>query len=569
MQLIKLVEGKSVREDVDQVIFDTEADVIVAGLGTAGSIAAITAAEKGLSVIGIERLNGMGGMAVYGCVWDYFYGSSGGRFEKINKECLLKMKNGYTAAEPQCREEDYRCYNGAARGLLLEETAIKAGCDLRYNTTITGVFMDGKKAVGVLCLKGGREYRIKAKILIDSTGDICLCRAAGFEFHSGRESDGRQMRFSKTVIQLRNNLVRGVWTMHGNRENLDCMQLSEKILQCGTLPPCLENQYTENNRMVFEGTLLGLREAPRAICEKNIRFDDILMGRQVLEPLFYAFSPIDNVNRDAAFDSEAQQFWRLVCNMQNYGVSVGISLDALIPKGAENILIAGKGIGVDSALASCVRMRKDMEKCGEAAAVAAVYAIRGNILLRNVPYKKIAKDLRHTSCLNEKDNIGLATVSGCMQREKLRPLQNIDDIKQSLQTGDHGYAILTIIRNDHMEIRRALLEWLNSKDPVLAEKSAFAMGALGMKESFDTLCRIAKSEPEILANQPAYMNKVPGAVYLLGNLHIKEAVPVLEEISKRYDGSTNFKEHEASAEQEMAYLIKMLAENALEKCINL
>lgn len=49
------LEGKQLRRTEVQPSFDLECEILVAGLGSAGSIAAVAAAECGRTVIGIDR----------------------------------------------------------------------------------------------------------------------------------------------------------------------------------------------------------------------------------------------------------------------------------------------------------------------------------------------------------------------------------------------------------------------------------------------------------------------------------------------------------------------------------
>lgn len=51
-----------------------EYDVIVAGGGTAGAIAAIVAAEHGMKTLVVERSNCCGGIGTGGLVTNYYYG---------------------------------------------------------------------------------------------------------------------------------------------------------------------------------------------------------------------------------------------------------------------------------------------------------------------------------------------------------------------------------------------------------------------------------------------------------------------------------------------------------------
>lgn len=569
MYYTTLVDGKHIKTDVDEVKFDFYADVAIAGMGTAGSIAAICCAEYGLKVIGIEQNSGMGGLGSYGGVWDYFYGSSGGRFEAINEECLKISQKNFTYCETPKDKKSFRCFNGAARIICLERAAINAGCELWYNTVVTGVYAKDNRIMGISCIGADGPVTLGARIFIDASGDILLCRMLGLPYKSGRDYDGRQMRFSKAIISLKDGLTRGRWTMKGQRENKTALELSRTILECGMASPCLEEYYEENSRTVFEGTILGLRESPRIAAEEEIRFKDVLFGRQTEKPVFYAFAPVDNVNRDAAFDSEMQQLWRMVCNMHNVGLSVGVPLGAMLPKNFENIIVAGKGVGVDSDLAGCVRMRKDMEKCGEASAAAAYVAVKNSTSLKEIPYEELKSLLKADGCLDKENDIGLAHISEGMHREKLLPLTTAEEVKNMLTTRDYGYAIIEIIKNDNDEIRNLLREWMKSENDILARRSAFAAGALGMEEALDTLISIAEAEPVTINGKPAFVSETSGAVYLLRKINTQRARSILKNIEDRYSYAAEYTEDTVSEEYEMAFLLRGLARRGIEYMDNL
>ena len=74
----RIVNGIAEESSAADFTFDGHYDVIVAGLGTAGSYALVSAAKEGAKVLGIERYNGVGGMGTYGYVSGYYYGVGGG-----------------------------------------------------------------------------------------------------------------------------------------------------------------------------------------------------------------------------------------------------------------------------------------------------------------------------------------------------------------------------------------------------------------------------------------------------------------------------------------------------------
>src|SRR5690606_27159798 len=99
MIISERVEGKLVKRNAELNSPVDRYDVIVVGLGTAGAIAAIAAAEQGLKVLGLERLSAMGGTGTVGAVIGYYFGNKGGLFEEIDEEVqrLAKLAD-YTKA---------------------------------------------------------------------------------------------------------------------------------------------------------------------------------------------------------------------------------------------------------------------------------------------------------------------------------------------------------------------------------------------------------------------------------------------------------------------------------------
>lgn len=565
MQFHTIIDGRHMQKEISNAAFDKTAQVVVVGLGTAGSIAFIKAAELKLDVIGIEKLSGMGGTGTMGCVWDYFYGSSGGRFEDINRKNFELTEKAFIHSEPPSDSKDFRCYNGSARCVVLDEEIKKSGGRLMYETTVIGVYTEGRKIKGIKCVSPGGIFTIGAEVFLDCSGDISLCRLAGLEYKTGRDYDGRCMRFSKTLVAIKDGLARGGWTMKGNRENKSDLELSNLILKCNSMTPFLEENYTEDYRFVYEGTILGLRESPRICAKTELKFSDVLFGKKTQKPVFYTFAPIDNVNRDAAFNSETQQLWRMVCKMYGVGLSIGVPLETLLPKECDNVIVAGKGTGTDCDLAAGIRMRKDLEKCGEAAATAAYLSVKENTDISKVDYETLSAMLRESGCLDEANNIGIAAISGGMHREKLNVPKTLEEIKENLTTEYFGLSVLEVIKNNSEEVREMLRECLASDNSILRERAAFAGGAIGLGEALPVLIEMTKRRPDFIPKRPAFCSVISGAVYLLRKFDSEEARQRLREIAEEYAYATEYDEYTSSRETEMAYLLKNLAVIGLEQ----
>ncbi len=517
-----------IRETDETPLFDYTADVLVVGLGTAGAIAAIVAAEKGLNVIGIDRLNGMGGIGTFGCVWDYYFGSPGGRFEGIDDECRKMLKNGYVESDYSHQDRSYPC---SVKSYVLEKNALKAGCCLWFKTVPTGVYLEGNKVVGVRCLNKGKTLTVKTSVVIDCTGDSGFCRMAGCGIHTGRESDGISQQFSKAVGIIKNGYVRGVWSHCGRIEKYDAKSISDAIIKAGSEAPCLKMLHTENDRIIYEGAILGIRESHRIEAEEVLSFKEYIIGKRYKQPVFYAFSQVDNVNRDIAFESEALQDWYMMSTLYNYGISVGIPMGTLIPKGIDGILAAGKGVGADHDFASCIRMKKDIEKCGEAAAIMAFIAVSRNIQVKDVPYEHLKQLLEESGCLDQANDVGMADLrykEGNHWR-KIELMTEPEDIRTTFASEYSGIAMWSVKQLGAETMIPYLRLWMNSGNVILANNSTIAAGMLGDPQACTPLRKLLSEQPYIPENHPQrpYYADYTRVICLLGRLCDKGSTELL------------------------------------------
>lgn len=543
----RLYDGQVRREEVTAAAFDRTVDILVAGLGCAGSIAAITAAEAGAAVLGVEELPGMGGLGVYGGVWHYFYGSSGGRFESSNAESARMMnEEAYTRAEPRRDGDHYRCYNGTTKGLALEKEAAAAGVEAWFHTPVTGVFYktdgDTKHVVGLECLHDGKLTTIGAKFVIDATGASLVSRMLDLPLHSGRDRDGRQMLVSKVTTVYRGGEVLGLYRMCGFRENLDCADYTKMLLEALTQEPCSMPYSTDDSRMVYEPVEPGVREAARIEAEEGVTFLDYLHGKRTEKPLLYAFAPVDNATLDMYNEDDAMLDWMLGCGfMYSYGISVGLPLGALLPRHTEGLLAAGKGIGVDHDLSTCIRMRKDMEKIGEAAAVSAVCALRAGCTLRTVSYTDIARMLSLSGCLDPANDEGLCRVWGGMERAPETIPDTEEALRAVLSSKNPGTAIYALWQKSDKSVEKngdrsgavsLLRKWLTDPDDTLRYHAAMAAGLLEMPECLPVLRTLAEMAPFDLPHGYPYSCLKTRAIYRLGRMHDREALPILRRVAE-------------------------------------
>ena len=109
------------------------------------------------------------------------------------------------------------------------------------------------------------------------------------------------------------------------------------------------------------------------------------------DPIFYAWTPEDLpvTDRAVAFESEAIQNWKFLCDLPMFGYPSTISYRTLVVKGVANLLCPSKHFGVAHDLGGGLRMQGEMRKAGKAAALAAKLAIEKGVAVKDVPYAEL------------------------------------------------------------------------------------------------------------------------------------------------------------------------------------
>jgi ribulose 1,5-bisphosphate synthetase/thiazole synthase len=191
--------------------FDT--DVLVAGGGTAGFVAAIAAARNGAKVLLVEQRDHLGGT------------HSGGMVMMIRSMRHMKApknadhKKVMIASYESSYEDEQLVFsiaqeyvdrmleNGAAWGVkgqatarqlfdpefakwIIEKMVLEAGAQVWYYARTTDVLMSGNAVTGVVIEDMQERIEVSAKVTIDATGDGEVAAAAGARFEKGDPQTG-------------------------------------------------------------------------------------------------------------------------------------------------------------------------------------------------------------------------------------------------------------------------------------------------------------------------------------------------------------------------------------------
>jgi hypothetical protein len=176
----------------------SESDVVVAGGGPAGLVAAISAARAGAKTTLVEQYGFLGGMATAASVGPFspFHYDDQQITMGIPQELIERLiKAGGSTGHLKCVPEygsgsymayfDREVYKKVAFDMVRE-----AGVRLLLHSFIGGAVTEGNRVTGVRVANKSGFLQVLGKVVVDATGDGDVAAAAGAEFKWGRDSDG-------------------------------------------------------------------------------------------------------------------------------------------------------------------------------------------------------------------------------------------------------------------------------------------------------------------------------------------------------------------------------------------
>ena len=193
--------NETVREPARDVPVIADVDVLVCGGGPAGTSAAIAAARAGARTMLLERYGCLGGLATGGLVivLPPLVRGEHQVIGGIGQETLELLLDAGDA--------EYRSGGNSSRfdpeGLkrLSDEMCLKAGVELRLHSWVVDIFGEhGRPEGAIVESKAGRQA-IRAKMIVDCTGDGDIAVKAGAEFDLDDKMIGLPFRIGNIDLE--------------------------------------------------------------------------------------------------------------------------------------------------------------------------------------------------------------------------------------------------------------------------------------------------------------------------------------------------------------------------------
>ena len=404
------------------------ADVLVVGGGPSGIAAAVSSARAGARTVLIERSGALGGSSVLAGVPELMNFDDGRSFiakgfgeivhNSLYGECEYKRRWNLVRAEEL--------------KLLYDGLVLDSGAQLLLYTSVVDVIKEGDRLTATVVLGPEGVYAIRAGVYVDCTGNAAVSAAAGAEYEygdgegvampatlcslwggvdfsvKGRDADHFERAFADGIFTKYDTCLPGikptfpeVGVGSGNighafgvndcdgesmtRATLDSRRALEeyRVFYRDYVPGC------DRAVLMDSANFLGIRESRRVVCEKKLTADRFY-DQSVCEDEIGRYSyPIDIHPMTPDKDGMAD-FDRAVSRRHKDGESYGIPYGALVVRGVDNLLVAGRCVCADRPMQASVRVIPGCYVTGQAAGVAAAISARDRIPARSVS----ASDIR-------------------------------------------------------------------------------------------------------------------------------------------------------------------------------
>jgi len=413
--------------EIDSLPIIWSGDVVVAGGGSAGTVAAIAAAREGATTLLVESGAFLGGTGTR--VLDTFYGfyapgGDGGRVVGgIGWEvCTALFDRGHAFERPNTYGAGTGVtYDPEALKIVWDELAIAAGVSVLFHTLVTAIVQDGDTVTGLVIETRSGASVLRAKVFVDATGDGDLAWRAGATVRNGDVEHlqpatatfrmGGVERETATTAQLhaqmadaaRNNtygLPRQegsihVTTIDGIR-HANMTRVSGKDL---TDPWQLSWAEQEGRRQVWEysrflvgevegyaqsyllgsSSRLGVRESRRLVGEYVLDRADFAQALSHPDDIARCGAPIEDHGNGATTR------WEYVGSKPSPdGSTYGIPFGCLIPAAVDGLLVAGRCLSAAHEAHASVRSIAQCMAMGQAAGTAAAISARTDIQPRSI-----------------------------------------------------------------------------------------------------------------------------------------------------------------------------------------
>lgn len=431
-----MVGERSVAEPARTVPVVREVDVLVVGGGTSGCAAAVAAGRRGLRVALIDRYGFLGGTAtaaMVGCLCGIYTCSP--NTVTVIAGYLRELTDRLEARGAGYKRRHRYQLDHEALKLILDRWVGDAGVEILFQTLVVGTIVEAGAVRGVMVETKAGRAAIRAKIVIDSSGDADVVARAGGRYEKSPTSElqapslvftmagvdlERATALSEADVSARIRQAVESGEFSFNRfsggfspvppEGKVHMNVTRVTNVDGTDPDDLNRAYLEGRRQVEEyarfavarlpgferayidqiAPQLGIRETRRVVGEYVLSADDVFGARGFPDAICRGAWPVEIHPNDGTGTT------RVHLEGDSY---YQIPYRCLVPVDLESLLVTGRCISTTHEAQGSTRVMGPGIATGQAAGTAAALALASRCAPRRVSVRALQTELEREGAL--------------------------------------------------------------------------------------------------------------------------------------------------------------------------
>ena len=509
---IHRIDG-SIGIDGERLPVAAECDVLVVGAGTSGTPAACVAAESGAETIVIEKYGDVGGTHTIGGVCKYWFGRTTNFARRLDARAAAMMQR---TAMPKCM------------GML--DTLGKAGARLLTHCPAVGAVTRGRDVVGIVVVTHEGLKVIRAKRVIDATGDGDVAARAGAKTDYGTRRDAMTLWYS---------FARFRGTGPEAARHFDCVVDLRDPTDVSRAMISSRRRGRARGPDDFPQVYLTPRESRHIRGRCTVTAADILSGRRFEDVVLVCKS---NFDIKGIADSDL-----FLCGYIEPGYRTNYTAQvpyrALQPAELDGILVVGKAYSVTHDALALARMQRDLIAMGGAAGLAAVRSLESGRALSAIDIRGLQRALVELGVLSEGDAEPLRGARGSalpeLSDEDLRDL--IDRLAAGKLKLAGKAAILARPKRSTPLLRAAIANAGAGGNLPVAKALCFLGDRGGAEALLADLRRQVAAGPLPMRFFPqqnpspdhGYAPRISFLINLLGRLGDERVIPLLTEVARK------------------------------------
>ncbi len=435
------------------VLYDTA--VCVIGGGPAGTAAAIQAARNGASTVLVERGVALGGLAVLGCVYPFMDTLAPDSDTPYVAEVKQRLRDH--GVEPYDGVTGQTWHNPEILALIYDEMCEEAGVNVLYQAVLVDVLKSDAKITACVVQTIAGLAAIRAKIFVDGTGDAFVARSAGVPYEKGYEKTGKNQPLSfrfemggidvkrlyqYVAVELKDDwcksklpyfeiaeamhrkqryvleefMAKGVESGELTQEEAEYMQAFTIIGKTGVMSmncPEIPVRFSATDPVSYSKAVAFGRKMMRHIADYMVKhmpgFEHAYISREAamlgareswrIRGKYYLVE--DDYHKQSRFpDAVCRTAWFIDAHGENVseklpkGGFYEIPYRSLVCDEVPNLLTAGRCISASFILQASMRIQPTCMSIGEAAGVAAAWALAHGMEPNEVRWENIPKEKR-------------------------------------------------------------------------------------------------------------------------------------------------------------------------------